>query len=521
MKFKRYSLKTRFDFGKGDTYLYYIGRVFKLFSKNLQSGIFSGILVIVIFGSSCKKMLQVPPQPTTINAANVFAVDGTAIAAVNALFTDGNFRRLFLFDGLLADELTLYELNSSLYSPYYRNSLLADPGPPDWENLYRRIFSANASIQGLTATATLTPGVKQQLLGEAKFMRAFFYFYLVNQYGDVPLTLTTDPEVNRLLPRAPVKQVYDQVVNDLTDAQDLLSKTFLAGDVQLISTERVRPTYWAAAALLARVYLYKGEFQHAIDQSNQVIGNSSLFSLTSLNNTFLKNSKETIWAYQSTPVTSMPYNTYEGFAFILPSSGPKTGGEKSFYLSDSIYKSFEAGDDRKVNWVSTVSVGGIVYPFAYKYKADGSQTNVTEYQVVLRLAEQYLIRAEAEARLGNIPAAVSDLNTIRTRARAAATPSVPNPLPDLSSSISLQQLYIAIEQERKVELFTEWGHRWLDLKRTPGFSDPSKTRADEVMPSVCAAKGGIWNSNWKLLPIPREQLQRDPNMTHAQNPGYQ
>ncbi|HEY4197438.1 MAG TPA: RagB/SusD family nutrient uptake outer membrane protein, partial [Mucilaginibacter sp.] len=117
-----------------------------------------------------------------------------------------------------------------------------------------------------------------------------------------------------------------------------------------------------------------------------------------------------------------------------------------------------------------------------------------------RLAEQYLIRAEARSQEGNVSGAQSDLNVIRNRAGLANT-----------TASTQTTLLTAILHERQVEMFTEWGHRWLDLKRTG--------TVDAVMSLVLPAKGGGgWNPNMALMPLPLGDLQADQNLT--QNPGY-
>src|SRR5690606_16340716 len=96
---------------------------------------------------------------------------------------------------------------------YYNNALL--PINSSWSRMYNFIFVANSAIEGLNEATALTPAVKQQLMGEAKFVRAFCYFYLINLYGDVPLVVTTDYRVNAILPRASEMMVYEQIISDL------------------------------------------------------------------------------------------------------------------------------------------------------------------------------------------------------------------------------------------------------------------------------------------------------------------
>jgi starch-binding outer membrane protein, SusD/RagB family len=121
-----------------------------------------------------------------------------------------------------------------------------------------------------------------------------------------------------------------------------------------------------------------------------------------------------------------------------------------------------------------------------------------EYSTLLRLAEQYLIRSEARAQQNNIAGAQQDINVIRARAGLTAT-----------TANDKASLLMAIEQERKVELFTEHGHRWLDLKRTG--------RAEVILAPI---KGSNWQPTDVLYPIPQYQILNDPAMNNAQNPGY-
>jgi hypothetical protein len=159
---------------------------------------------------------------------------------------------------------------------------------------------------------------------------------------------------------------------------------------------------------------------------------------------------------------------------------------------------FESGDERKNAWIKSTTINGITYNFPYKYKVRTTAAGApkAEYNMVLRLGEQYLIRAEARARQGNIPGAQSDLNAIRARAGLLNTPAG-----DKAS------LLLAIENERRVELFSEWGHRWFDLKRTG--------RANSIL---VVEKSPNWQSTDALYPIPQNEIATNPLLT--QNAGY-
>jgi hypothetical protein len=212
----------------------------------------------------------------------------------------------------------------------------------------------------------------------------------------------------------------------------------------------------------------------------------------------LKNSTEAIWQVQ--PVAS-GRNTEDGFSFILPGTGPNSS-INPVYLSNQQLSSFEPGDQRKINWVGSVTPtppGTITYYFPYKYKSSVASGSATEYLMVFRLAEQYLIRAEARAQQNNFGGAQQDLNIIRARAGLLNTTAN-----DKSS------LLAAILHERQVELFTELGHRWLDLKRT--------NNVDAVMGAVTPLKGGTWQTKDQLYPVPVADILKNPNIT--QNSGY-
>jgi len=413
--------------------------------------------------------------------------------------------------------MTLYNgVTSQAYWGYYKNGLsqtasLPKSGAELWSPIYKFIFKTNSALDGLKGSTSLTPLVKQQLLGEAKFLRAFFYFYLVNLFGDVPLALTTDPKVTSLLARSSKEQIYQQIIDDLKGAQELLSDTYLDATLLTPTMERVRPTKWAATALLARTYLYNREWAKAEEQATIVINNEGLFgpiSTVSLNNVFLKNSREAIWQIQPTAVN---FNTQEARGFIITSTGPNNA-DNPVYLNSDLLNIFEKNDERSDSgtWVNSITVSGIKYFYPFKYKINSLDPSITpktgtmnmkEYFMVLRLAEQYLIRSEAMAKQGKIVEAQTDLNTIRSRAGLGNT-----------TAFDEASLLEAILHERQVELFTEWGHRWFDLKRS--------NKINEVMTTITPLKaiGSTWQTYQQLYPIPLSDIQGNPNLT--QNLGY-
>lgn len=465
---------------------------------------------LIISLTSCSRLVEVDPPYTNINKDNVFRNDLTATSAITYFYTllssynqtpsTNSISSLYMYGGLVADELTLYDKSQLNYNMFYTNSLNSnniDAGV--WNINYSLILSVNLAIEELGSNKFLSKSVQQQLLGEAKFMRAFLYFYLVNLYGDVPLVVSSDPLINQTLGRENADKIYTQMVADLSDAEVILSEDFRSGNVAISSSQRVRPSKWAAKALLARVYLYHKDYSLAEQLATEIINQSSLFQLDSLDDIFLISSKESIWQLQN--VNNTQGNTGEGNLFILPSGGPTSTGYP-VYLSHHVVESFEEGDQRKSHWIDTVMDDKAnIYYYANKYKSGAlaSPGQNTEYETVFRLGEQYLIRAEARVQLNRLTEGESDLNVIRKRAGLG-----------ILNSLTKDSLIESIMHERQVELFTEWGHRWLDLKRMGMI--------DKVMTLITLEKGGTWNANWAYWPIAQSELIADHNL--VQNVGY-
>jgi len=486
------------------------------YERNSKHLAFLAFTVLVFSITSCKKLVEVKTPNTQITSDNVYNNDATAIAVMNGLYSKlsnvssypstSSISTISLWAGLSADEFTLwYNTDNSALKQYYQNALRASTsgvGSEFWANTYPLIYTCNAAIEGLNKSSSLSLSVKRQLLGEAKFTRAYFYFYLVNLYGDVPIVLTTDYSVNSLISRSPVAKVYEQIRLDLNDAKDLLANGYVKNDaVSLYSSsdaERVRPSKAAASTLLSRVGLYTGDWAKAESEATIVISNTDLYDTVPLNQVFLKNSKEAIWQIQD--VNNRPTNTTEGIFFNLTVAPTGVGSYHTVYLSQSLLNSFEVDDQRKSdgNWINSYTDASGTYYYPYKYKIGESTAPVDEYPMYLRLGELYLIRAEARARQNNLSGAIADLDVIRNR---AGLPLVANTNPGINQTSLLD----AINHERRVELFSESGHRWFDLKRTG--------TVDAVMSTATIIKGGSWQSYQQLYPVPASDLLKNPNMT--------
>lgn len=453
----------------------------------------------------CKKFVNIPPPTTQIVTENVFTNSSAATAAMTSIYSQmenaADPYSIALDNGLLADELTNYSTDIPL-SEFYENAMLAkDIGNP-WEDAYSYIYQANAVINGLNTYSGIPASVSSQLIGEAEFTRAFWYFYLTESYGPVPLAISTNYTINSILGRSSQSSVYQQIIADLKDAENKLSVNYVDETDTVLTNDRVRPNRWTAAALLARAYLYTASFDSAEQQASLVINNSSLYGLcSSLDSVFLQNSREAIWQIPP-PQPSSAASTTDGNGFIL-TSAPQTGGTSNVAtISPQLLGTFENNDNRVQDWIGVFTTSNMNYYFPYKYKVNqlNATGTATEYTMVLRLAEQILIRAEARVQQGDLSDAILDLNLIRNRAGLAA----------YSGPTSKDSILSSILHERQVELFTEWGNRWFDLKRT--------NMINSVMSIVTPAKGGTWNTAGALFPVPLSEMSADPNL--GQNPGY-
>lgn len=440
----------------------------------------------------CKKFVEVPPPENQLVSENAFADDKTADATLAGLYSRMNAFN-YQFGNVLSSFMPAFGADEFHYafSNTYFDEFKNDDLTPDnsyvntfWESSYSYIYQANAVMEGIQKSKTLSENTRNQLLGEAKFVRAFCYFYLVNRFGDVPLILNTDYKVNTVMPRTEKSKVYDAIIKDLTDAQSMMSSDY-------VGTERIRPNKQAATTLLARTYLYLSKWDLAETEATKVITDPKYKLLDNLNDVFLKNSEEAIWQLQSVNKSTAGVNTWEGFN-IVPFS--PTG--RSYYnLYDDLVNAFEPGDARKADWTKTYETGGETFYFPYKYKVR-TATPVQEYSMVIRFAELYLIRAEARAQQDNLDGARDDLDKIRERAD----------LDDLPMNLNKEQMLAATAQERRIELFGEWGHRWFDLIRTG--------KAIEVLKPL---KPNI-DQHDLLYPIPRAAMRTNPNL--VQNEGY-
>jgi starch-binding outer membrane protein, SusD/RagB family len=339
-----------------------------------------------------------------------------------------------------------------------------------WSNMYNGINRTNNLLDAIPNVSALSTSQATQYRGEALFIRSLHYSLLVSYFGGVPIVTAPSRGVDESsrVARSTAAEVYALIIADLEEAVSLLPTGRGNG----------RATADAANALLARVYLESGAYTQARDKATLLI-ESPLYTLPADYAAIFRtnNSSESIFELQY----SVNNSNSQSFWFFTASLGGRWG----YSPTADLFNAFEPGDERLA-----VSIGiDDDRRYGNKYeRIENGDDNI----VVLRLAEMYLIRAEANARLNADPALVrADINVVRNRAG----------LGDLPATVDTQQeLFDAILQERRVEMAFE-GLRFFDLRR------------------LGAAQTVLGLSEQRLLwPIP--QAEREVNENLAQNPGY-
>lgn len=450
---------------------------------------FSILLAVLL--NSCESYVEVDAPPSQLQGTLVYEDVGTATAALTNIYSslqrnalvNGGANGLSILMGSYADELVSYSNYGLPEETFFANNLQASNESifALWSETYSLIYASNAVIEGVGNSAAIAQSDKNLLIGEALFVRSYLHFYLLQLFGDAPYVTQTDYRINATIGKTSTDVLYDFLAADLVQAQQLLPSAY---SVAL----RVRPNRSVATALLARVYLYSQKYGAAEEAASMVIADSGLYAIEpSLSDVFLINSRSTLW--QLMPALAN-MNTLEGEHFIFTAGPPPARA-----LSASLYAAFEPGDLRREQWLGTVQADGETWHHPFKYRQPATTDSSQEYSIQFRLEEMYLIRAEAAARQGNFTAALEDLNIIRNRAG----------LPD--STLEGDSLLAAILQERRVELFTEHGHRFFDLKRT-----------GQLDAHLSGIKPG-WNTTDSFLPLPQKELSLNRNLL-PQNTGY-
>ncbi|MFC4218972.1 RagB/SusD family nutrient uptake outer membrane protein [Flagellimonas marina] len=463
-----------------------------LFKKADRTKHFTVVLLWALLSPllSCEDFVEVDPPVNQLSGEVVFSDPATVEATLIDIYTQlrdnvltvGNSSGLGFLLGIYGDELIYYGNTASDLQQFHTNSLISTNGTVTsfWRGCYNLIYAANSIIEGLESTP-ISDMDRDRYLGEAHFLRAFIHFYLVNIFGDVPYVDSTDFLENREIARLEEAQVYEKIIGDLRLAKSLLP-------IEYAGAGRARPNKWVATAMLSRTYLYMGQWQQALEEATEVVAQGGYVMNADTGGVFLKSSAETLWQLDT---GTEGLNTLDAQLYVLTSGPPPLVS-----LSDTLVNSFEAGDARFTDWVGLVTDGSDTWYFPFKYRANTLTSTTQECSIMVRLAEMHLIMAEAHTRLGNLEGARAQLDIIRER---AALPSI--------GAVGEAELLDAIAHERRVELFTELGHRFLDLKRT----GTANTELSGTKPN--------WGDTDLRWPIPESELVLNPNLK-PKNDGY-
>ncbi|GHU66725.1 membrane protein [Bacteroidia bacterium] len=443
-------------------------------------------LAILFSFFSCDNLLETDLPVSIIPQEDIFKDAKNIKMAVNGLYTQNLLSNRLFYYGIpyyltqITDDAVFAatdydDLRNNTYTS--ANTYLAYY----WADAYNAILLSNDLITNLEPSTIISEADKQHYIGEAKYFRAYSYFVLTYLYGAVPYITTSNFWETSLQGRDSREVVVGHIIQDLKDVEIALVNS---------SNENIKVTKLAASALLARTYLYQGEWKNAEDKADYIIRDSTYKLDKNIDDVFLRSSKESIFKTSS----SGSWSSYIDRVYY----GQQAVNNNFLRLTDDFVNSFEDGDLRKTKWTTTVS--GFQHPYKY-HRTAASSPGPAEDFVSLRLTEQYFIRAEAAAQQGQqdkLEAAIDDVNVIRERAGLA-------PLP---KTLTKQQVLLSIEQERRHEFFAEEGHRWWDLVRTG--------RADAVLG---AFPGKQWESYKALLPVPQAELNKNKHL-EPQNSGY-
>lgn len=433
--------------------------------------------------TSCKKFLDVQPEQQ-VDASQAITNASSAETALNGLYnllgSDGYYGSNFQALSYLSGGDIQWTGSQSAPQQIAARQLSADNGnvASSWAAIYRTILSANYIIDALPGLSDplFAQAKKDQFLGEAYFVRALSYFDLARGWGGVQLILTPTrlPGDHSGIKRSSLADTYAQVLSDLNKAETLLTAT----------TNRNRATRKTVWALKARYFLYQQQWDSAASNASRIIDDAANYKLLAPYSAFFAGNAvataESVFeiAY-SVSFKNGHYNWW------LP---PALGGRREWAPNTqlvSLLNDAAVGGGRSALIAQTAPPGNLWYGKLYYRTPTG-----TDPAYLIRVAELYLIRAEARTRLDQPEAALADINAARARAGVAP-----------ATGSTQQALLLAIENERQLEFAFE-GDRWFNLVRT----------------GRVAAVLGLNDSNRYRFPIPADELLADKDL--EPNPGY-
>ena len=450
-------------------------------------------LLAILATGACNDLLDTNPPDQLSDDKTIQTPAGARAAlagAYNALQNGYYYGGTFTHFGDLYGDNANHTGTFTSYQEAAQHDFQADNSDVTgmWNNIYEAVKRTNVLIEKVPNVPGFDPVEQDQILGEAYFLRALSYHNLVKYYGGVPLRLQpiTDPDAAANLPRATVTEVYAQIIADLTEAETRMSNT---------TAPTTHATVGAAKALLARVYLYQGNYALALAKAQEVeaLGYTLAPNYADLFNTDAASTPETVF----TLTFNLNQFSLLGYYWLsdLLSSG---AGRFEMGPTQSLIDAYDTlstdtrlawniqPDPSGGGWVEGSQGGG---SYGTKFPSPSGDEDFH----VLRFAEVLLIKAESFAQQGSLDSAVSNYNQILARAGLDTD--------TLGVDINTQQEILdRIDVQRRLE-FAEEGDRFPDLVRSG--------RAQAVL-GIPAFR--------ELFPIPQSEIQVAPNVT--QTPGY-
>ena len=482
------------------------------------------LLVAAALGACHDELLNPVPESvlTNVNAFNTAKDMNLAVLGVYATYQDR-----------IQDDYELMEMASDdMYAFYFGTSpgieeitvLQVSPENPKlntfWKNTYNGIFRANSVLTNIGTPTDYTAGQKEQFTGEAKFMRALYYFDLVRIFGGVPaVTNVVTSEEASTIPRATEDEIYQLIITDLQDAiNNLPLPTAIA---------KGRASKAAATALLAKVYVYRQNWSEARAQLESLFNNYSYSLVPNYNSLFevaTENNSEVIFGIPYVSGTDGQSLTYD-LAPIYGIHGVINNGNRVGRPTWDLHTKFEAGDTRFAKTISEYQLtfdsdatdDPFWFPYFNKWIVPSPNPTSSDLDIpVLRLGDMVLLYAEVLYNLGQTQEALNQINRIRERAFGNADHNYDlTDVPDAASFLDVLLL------ERRLELVTE-NNRWFDLVRTGRYLTDLTEYDGEYNPgSGTATKIQVDVQPYmKYFPIPWEQIQLSADGVLVQNPGY-
>jgi hypothetical protein len=436
-------------------------------------------LSVVVGFASCKKFLDVQPKLTVSDDITIVdaASAKTALNGVySALAASNYYGTSFQMIGYLSGDNIKWTGSQAYLQQFINHDVKADNAslPQVYQAIYITINRANHVITKVPAIADLTAAERNRIIGEALAIRALAYFDLARTWGGAQITLTPTVAVTDKagLKRSTQAQTYAQVLTDLNAAELLLPET---GDRYHVNKKVV----WA---LKSRYYLYQKDWANAESFATKIIADVASYKLVApFNSFFANNVRGTVESIFELYYSASSTNGHRGSWQPAENGGTRQWAPNDTFVG--LVNDPLVGGNRSTLIAKTA--GGIWYGNLYY------RNPATDPTYVIRIAEVYLIRAEARAQQDNFDittGALADLNAVRARAGLG-----------ISAAVGKDNILLAIENERRIE-FAEEPHRWFDLVRTG--------RAQTVL--------GITDARRLLLPIPIDQVSAD----NPQNEGY-